>query len=154
VDAPLGGGAPSIISSSDLHHFPSLGGLKAQDAAGTPAKLNFKEMMMRTSTATATATSTSTATATSTSTSTSTSTANIPVVMYSKQSTNPQKSLSSNNIFLAAFHNPDHDDDDDDDDDECNVANNSRECGSGSAPGFVSSVLIDSCDKKYDRLYR
>ena len=137
VDAPVGGGAPSIISSSDLHHFPSLGGLKAQDAAGTTAKLNFKEMMMRT-----------TAAASACPTPCPSVSSSVPVVLYSKQSTIiPQKSLSTSNIFLAAFHHPDdHDNDDGYSDD----ANNAHTCGSV----VTSSVLIDSCDKKYDRLYK
>lgn len=147
-------GADTIISSSDLVHFPSLGGAKTVDAAGTTAKLNFKEMMIRSSTNTNTNTGTNTSTGTSTSTNTNTT---IPVVMYSKQSTIiPQKSLSSSNIFLAAFHNHDGDGDGDehDYDGDCDHDNNAHACGSGTAPVFASSVLIDSCDKKYDRLYK
>ena len=55
----------------------------------------------------------------------------------------PQKTLSSSNIFLAAFQptmaHADHAEADD---------------YIESKPVLSSSVLIDSCDNKYDRLYR
>jgi hypothetical protein len=104
--------------------------------------LNFKEMMLRSASAGAGASASSTASAGASAT--------IPVVVYSKQSTIiPQKSLSSSNIFLAAFQN--QDDANSDSDADCDVAdNNANAYGSVVA----SSVLIDSCDKKYDRLYR
>ena len=61
----------------------------------------------------------------------------------------PQKVLSSGNIFLGAFYGPKGDeyvysDDDGDNDDG----------GGGGGSGVISSILIDSCDRKYDNLYR
>jgi hypothetical protein len=53
--------------------------------------------------------------------------------------------LSSGNIFLGAFaEHPDQDSGDGDDD---------IYYGSGSGSAF-SSILVDSCDRKYDRLYQ
>jgi hypothetical protein len=133
--------APSsdILSSSDLSHFPSLGGAKsATTAAVTTVKLNFKEMMMRGAAATASGDDSPAAAAIP---------VTVPVVVYSRQPIY-QKQLSSGNIFSAAFHSPQDGEGDGDGD------------GDGDGEGDVyestiaSSVLIDSCDNKYDRLYR
>jgi len=56
-----------------------------------------------------------------------------------------QKALSSGNIFLGAFCGSRNDDgmDEEDDYDE-----------TSGQRAVISSVLIDSCDRKYDNLYR
>jgi hypothetical protein len=67
-----------------------------------------------------------------------------PPPTYARALPASQKSISSGNIFLAAFQkNDDHHDD------YNNDYNNYNE----SESYISSSALIDSCDKKYDRLY-
>jgi hypothetical protein len=58
--------------------------------------------------------------------------------------------LSSGNIFLGAFYGSRNDGGDDagDGDD-----GGDGDLGGGGG-GFISSTLIDSCDRKYDNLYR
>ena len=62
-----------------------------------------------------------------------------------------QKTLSSRNIFLGAFYGSSNgnggDDDYDGDDHDGDVDNNN-------AHTPISSILIDSCDRKYDNLYK
>jgi hypothetical protein len=58
--------------------------------------------------------------------------------------------LSSANIFLAAFRPPAENHEDVDD----AAGEYTGGGGGGCAPIFASSILVDSCDKKYDRLYR
>ena len=136
------------LSSSDLSHFPSLGGAKSATttvaAAAANVKLNFKEMMMRGAVAAASPDSPAAAAIPVT----------VPVVVYSRQPIS-QKQLSSGNIFSAAFYSPqDGDGGGDGGDGDCGGG----DCGGGGSGGYestiASSVLIDSCDNKYDRLYR
>jgi hypothetical protein len=62
-------------------------------------------------------------------------------------------SLSSNNIFLAAFQQQSINTDDNDViEDLADAA--PPPAHSNYCERFVSSALIDSCDKKYDKLYR
>lgn len=133
-------GGSQLISSTDIVHFPSLRTMTPTVAAPAPApaKLNFKEMMMRTAGGGRESENGTTTTPTTTTTTTPTPTPNASIVV------NP-KILSSANIFLAAFLPPaeNHEDDIDVDD-----------AGEYSGGGVASSILIDSCDKKYDRLYR
>lgn len=129
---------PDIISSTDLLHFPSLRTNTDLAPTTAPAKLNFKEMMMRTAGGGSTTTTTESETPTTPTTSMPLSNASIVV---------NSKILSSSNIFLAAFRPPPaetHEDVDVDVDD----------VGAGVPPIFASSILVDSCDTKYDRLYR
>ena len=140
---------PEIISSTDLHHFPTLRmntdlvPTTAPAPAPAPAKLNFKEMMMRTAGgSTTTSTSTTESETPTPLTPTSTPTTNASIVVN-------HKILSSANIFLAAFRPPPENHEDVDDNDAGEYTG-----GGGGAPIFASSILVDSCDKKYDRLYR
>lgn len=158
------------VSSKDLNHFPSLGGVDNVGFNNTPvsdtvsasasaSKLNFKEMVLRNSGGTGAGTSSTTseiaAAAVTASPSTSASTSvNSNIVSYR---ITPQKSLSSSNIFLAAFHSQGGVDDDDDNYNNDNEYIENHTGGGGGGSGgrvFASSVLIDSCDKKYDRLYK
>ena len=146
VDVPSTVAVPAsladTLSSSDLSHFPSLGGAKATTttvaAAAATVKLNFKEMMMRGAAASAAASPDTPVAAAIPVT--------VPVVVYSRQ-TIYQKQLSSGNIFSAAFHSPQDGEGEGDGGD-----------GGGDGDAYestiASSVLIDSCDNKYDRLYR
>jgi hypothetical protein len=60
--------------------------------------------------------------------------------------------LSSANIFLAAFLPPAENHEDVDD--ATGEYTGGGGGGVGGGPIFASSILVDSCDKKYDRLYR
>ena len=159
---PLENVVEPIVTSNDLQHFPSLGSGVSSSAQ---TKLNFKEMVMRntatgagtgtgtgttgagTGTRVGTATGTgATGTATGTGATATARTTNEVKVAYPRIS----PSLSSNNIFLAAFQAPRSDDDcDGDGDDDDTIENNTIY-----QQRVVSSALIDSCDKKYDKLYR
>ena len=127
----------NVIPISDLIHFPSLSATTTDVVASVaPVKLNFKDMMTRsaggTSAVAAAAVPVPVAAA-------------VPVPKSSSIVSNvvPQKALSSSNIFLAAFQPTMAHADDAEADDYIE-----------SKPVLASSVLIDSCDNKYDRLYR
>jgi hypothetical protein len=60
-----------------------------------------------------------------------------------------KNTLSSGNIFLSAFYGPSHDDEDDGDD---GYDGGGHSGGVSALP--YSSVLVDSCDRKYDNLYK
>ena len=65
---------------------------------------------------------------------------------------NYQKSLSLGNIFSSVFYGGDGGGDDGGDDDDGGGA-----ClggGGGGGGGGGSSILVDSCDIKYDNLYK
>lgn len=159
VSASTSASAPVVVSFTDLNHFPSLGGGKSNTAAAaastkttpdTTVKLNFKEIMMKgESNSGGVVAPVPVAVPVPTS-----SSSTEPKAVYSKQPVS-QKQLSSNNIFLAAFHSPQASDDYDDD----NVDNDDHDYdvrykNTNSHPVVSSSVLIDTCDNKYDRLYR
>ena len=137
----------NVISISDLTHFPSLGANTegvAAVAAAAPVKLNFKEMMTRS----ASVASPSVASPSVVSPSVVSVASDVRSVA---SAIIPQKILSSSNIFLAAFQpSVSHDDDYDDNDDNADVVS----AGNKRQPELASSVLIDSCDNKYDRLYK
>jgi hypothetical protein len=105
--------------------------------------LNFKEMVMR-NTVVGAANTATTATTTATATTATAIEVKPTIIAYPRIS----PSLSSNNIFLAAFQAHRDDEEDDDEASESNIDYHQQRVG------FVSSTLIDSCDKKYDRLYR
>lgn len=153
------------ILSNDLTHFPSLGGEHNvvfnntnNDNTASPSisKLNFKEMVMRNSSATGSVAEEGTDARTTTSFAYASSNSNI--VSYH---ITPNRQLSSNNIFLAAFNKQHHGDDGYDVDDNYDNYNNHDEynethtyAGGSDGHGLASSVLIDSCDHKYDKLYK
>jgi hypothetical protein len=122
----------NVIPISDFNHFPSLSATTTDVVASVaPVKLNFKEMMTRSAGGT------------------SAVPVPVPVAVAVPKTSGivsnvvPQKALSSSNIFLAAFQ-PTMAHADDAEADDYNESN----------PVLASSVLIDSCDKKYDRLYQ
>lgn len=130
------------IELSNEELFPSLSKSSVSvSCVGT--KLNFKEMIMRN----AASISTSTTTSGGESVTKESVSALLPPPTYPRLFPSSQKTISSGNIFLAAFQN-NHDDEDDYNDDYTNDYNKP-------SSSFISSssVLIDSCDKKYDRLY-
>lgn len=125
----------NVIPISDLTHFPSLSATTTDVvASAAPVKLNFKEMMTRSAGGTS-----------AVAVPVVVAVAAVPVSKTSGIVSNvvPQKALSSSNIFLAAFQPTMADADDAEADDYIE-----------SKHVLASSVLIDSCDKKYDRLYR
>lgn len=129
----------NVIPISDLIHFPSLSATTTDVIASVaPVKLNFKEMMTRSAGGTS-------AVAAAVPVPVAAAAAAVPVSKSSSIVSNvvPQKALSSSNIFLAAFQPTMADADDAEADDYIE-----------SKPVLASSVLIDSCDNKYDRLYR
>ena len=144
-----------VIPISDFTHFPSLSATTTTDVSAnvTPVKLNFKEMMTRSAGGTSAvpvavpvAVSVSVAVPVSVSVAVPVS---VPVPAHKASGIVPQKALSSSNIFLAAFQPTIADANDADD-----AAADDADDYIGSKPVVASSVLIDSCDNKYDRLYR
>lgn len=131
------------IELSNEELYPSLSKANVGVSSSGPT-LNFKEMVMRNVALVSTTT-------TSGSREESRSKESVPVLppppTYPRVFLSSQKTISSSNIFLAAFQNNDHDNDNDFNDDYNNDYN---EPGSSY---MSSSALIDSCDKKYDRLY-
>ena len=128
-----------VIPISDFTHFPSLSATTTTDVSAnvTPVKLNFKEMMTRS------AGGTSAVPVAAVSVAVPVSVAAVAATAPKTSGIVPQKALSSSNIFLAAFQPTMAHADDAEADDYI-----------GSKPVLASSVLIDSCDNKYDRLYR
>jgi hypothetical protein len=122
------------VSFEDKEQFPSLSSSKAPVVQ---TKLNFKEMVMKSVVGGATTTTTTTTGATTTTTGATTNSC------YHRPL--PRPSLSSGNIFLGAF--VEHDSGNGSEDGE-------MDCGMGGANVTFSSILVDSCDGKYDKLYR
>jgi hypothetical protein len=134
----------NVIPISDLNHFPSLSATTTDAIASVaPVKLNFKEMMTRSAGGTS-------AVAVAVPVPVAVPVA-VPKTSGIVSNVVPQKALSSSNIFLAAFQpTMAHTADDAEADADDAEADDYIE----SKPVLASSVLIDSCDKKYDRLYR
>lgn len=147
----------------EIEQFPAL----SSGTVSTPSvqtKLNFKEMMLKSATSSSGSGGSSVSASNVVSeapgsgsgsgSGTGSTAPSFPVpkvrAEYAAQQT-PQKALSSGNIFLAAFYdsrdNEYYDEDDIDDD------NGGGSDGYGGGGGVISSALIDSCDRKYDRLY-
>lgn len=126
-----------VIPISDFTHFPSLSATTTTDVGAnvTPVKLNFKEMMTRSAGGTSAVPAAAAAVAAVP--------VSVAVPVPKASGIVPQKTLSSSNIFLAAFQPTMAHADDAEADDYIE-----------SKPVLASSVLIDSCDNKYDRLYR
>lgn len=132
----------NTMNLNDSEHFPSL---SSASAVLQRPKLNFKEMIMKNTTTVSKPDSPS-----------------VPIIhpppppppppQLVQQKSLPQKSLSSGNIFLNAFYNTDAADaaDDADDADAAEYEDN----GGGGIIRNISSVLVDSCDRKYDKLYK
>ena len=129
---------------SDSEQFPSL---RSSGASVVPTKLNFKEIILKNSSGSVESKPT-----------TSSAPPPPPKVRteYAQQS---QKTLSSGNIFLGAFYGGSRDtqdgwNDDDEYEYEGDGDNGEIENGRGGGERIISSSLIDSCDRKYDKLYR
>lgn len=123
------------IITSDIEQFPSLG---SSGASIVPTKLNFKEIILKNSSGNGESKPT---------------TNSAPPKVRTEYAQQSQKTLSSGNIFLGAFYGGSRDTQDgwNDDDEYEGDENGGTECGGGR---IISSSLIDSCDRKYDKLYR
>ena len=142
VSATATDSQPAAIELSNEILFPSLGKPTTTTTTTTTVKLNFKEMVMKNSTAAATATAAA-ASESPVVTSKDSSKNMSSTTSYPPPPPSSHKSISSGNLFLAAFQEKHNDDNDYDD-----------YCDTVSEKPFVSSsALIDSCDRKYDRLY-
>lgn len=136
----------NILELSNENQFPSLGSTPTTTTTNT--KLNFKEMVMRNS---GSSSSTSNHTTNTTEQINTNVAPNTPVDHARIHSHSFHKSLSSNNIFLAAFQSQN-----DDNDCEYDKGDDHHDDVGTYGPPYAlsSSVLIDSCDKKYDKLYK
>lgn len=128
------------IELSNEELFPSL--TKSNVGVySSGSTLNFKEMVMRNAAASASGSGSGSGSIRDTETKEPVSILPPPPI-YPRMFPSSQKTISSSNIFLAAFQK---NDDNDNDDYDYNDQDSS----------FMSSsaALIDSCDNKYDRLY-
>lgn len=135
----------AVIELSNEILFPSLGKPTTTTPTTTPAKLNFKEMVMKNSTAAAAAVAASESPVVVLKDSKSISSTTTLCPPPPPPPPSSHKSLSSGNIFLAAFQVNQTNDDDDHGYNDCDTVSEK--------PFISSSSLIDSCDRKYDRLY-
>ena len=128
------------IELSNEELFPSLTKSNVGVSSSGPT-LNFKEMVMRNAAASASGSASGSGSIRDTETKEPVSILPPPPI-YPRIFPSSQKTISSSNIFLAAFQkNDDNDNDDYDYNDQ----------DSSFMPS--SAALIDSCDNKYDRLY-
>ena len=137
----------------DKEQFPSLG---SSESSGNivHTKLNFKEMVLKSSSGSGGCSVESVSTV---------NTPPPPPKVRAEYAQQSQKVLSSGNIFLGAFYGSrdnqkgwEDGDGDGDGDGNGDVDGNGEVGGDGTRQNgsFISSVLIDSCDRKYDNLYR
>jgi hypothetical protein len=126
--------AATAANINDTVQFPSLS--SSVSAVVNTSKLNFKEMMLKNKNPApapvAPAVSAPVA----------------PVAPAPAPANVYQKPLSSGNIFSSAFYGPPEPVDCDDYDNSATAVVADRSSVS------ISSVLVDSCDRKYDKLYR
>ena len=132
------------IELSNEELFPSLTKSNVGVYSSGPT-LNFKEMVMRNAAASGSASGSGSGSGSGSIRDTETKepvSILPPPPIYPRMFPSSQKTISSSNIFLAAFQK---NDDNDNDDYDYNDQDSS----------FMSSsaALIDSCDNKYDRLY-
>jgi hypothetical protein len=130
----------------DKEQFPALSAGTGA-GVGVATKLNFKEMILKNSNITYSNNSSSGTVVAAAAAVSSPPPAPKVRTEYAQQ---PQKSLSSGNIFLGAFYRPKGDEYVYSDDD----GDNGGGGGGGGGGDVISSILIDSCDRKYDNLYR
>jgi hypothetical protein len=135
------------VSLDDREHFPLLSSTAsvsiASASSSSAPKLNFKEMIMKNVGGSAGPEVVK-------------EEAIIPKVRteYLNINTPPQKALSSENIFLAAFYGSNNNASGFDDDGGGDDGGDGYEETPPIKSTSISSVLIDSCDRKYDSLYR
>ena len=127
----------TIPNIRDTVQFPSL---SSTSTVLNSSKLNFKEMVMKNTTTVSQSQSESAASATVVS---------VPEKPLPLPSQKSQKTLSSGNIFSSVFYGGGGGDGD--------GGGDGGGGGDGDGDGggsSISSVLVDSCDRKYDNLYK
>ena len=139
--------ARPVAVTTNIHDTEQFPTLSSGSAVLNTSKLNFKEMVLKNTAAAAAAVTAQPAISP------------VEVVPVAPQKYSPvvsQKTLSSGNIFLSAFYGSsgggggDGDDGDGDDGDDSFGGGG----GGGGGASSISSVLVDSCDRKYDNLYK
>ena len=148
VARPVAVSRPVAVTTNihDIEQFPTLS--SGSTVLNTSSKLNFKEMVLKNTTAAATQPVISP----------------VEVMPVAPQKYSPvvsQKTLSSGNIFLSAFYGSSGGDDGGGGDGDGGGGDGDGGGGGGydsfggGGGGVVSSsVLVDSCDRKYDNLYK
>jgi hypothetical protein len=161
VSASVSASASAPVS--DKEQFPSLSNTVSSVAPAT--KLNFKEMVLKSAgpiqPQSSNCAGAVTAGAGAAGAGTGAVAGTVDFAIPKVRTEYSRSALSSGNIFLGAFYGSRNNDDACGDD---GYGDNGR-CGSGGDDGggggggggggsFISSSLIDSCDRKYDNLYR
>jgi hypothetical protein len=149
------GGAAAAANVHDKEQFPSLSSVAASSSVAPVAtKLNFKEMVLKNAAGAGAAGATETSSSASASAITSTSTSAVVRDAPKVRTEYSRAPLSSGNIFLGAFYGSRNDGDGGDGDGGDGWDGVDGDLGGGGGGSFISSTLIDSCDRKYDNLYR
>jgi hypothetical protein len=125
-----------VTNINDTVQFPSLS--SSASAVVNTSKLNFKEMMLKNKNPAPAPVAPAV----------SAPVAPAPVAPAPAPANVYQKPLSSGNIFSSAFYGPPEPVDCDDYDNSATAVVVDRSNVS------ISSILVDSCDRKYDKLYR
>ena len=131
-----------VTNINDTVQFPSLSSASSASSASQTSKLNFKEMVLKNKNSEPSAPVAVPVAA-----------AYVPVAYVPVPVANNvrQRPLSSGNIFSSAFYGLPSEPLDDVNDDAHNYNNNDT---TSRSVGVISSVLVDSCDRKYDNLYK
>ena len=129
--------AVATTNINDTVQFPSLS--SSVSAVVNTSKLNFKEMMLKNKNPAPAPVAPAV----------SALVVPAPVAPAPAPANVYQKPLSSGNIFSSAFYGPPEPVDGDDDYD-----NSATAVVADRGSVIISSVLVDSCDRKYDKLYR
>ena len=132
-----------VTNINDTVQFPSLSSASSASSASQTSKLNFKEMVLKNKNS-------------EPSVAAAVAAASVPVPVTAAYVPVPvannvrQRPLSSGNIFSSAFYGLPSEPLDDVNDDAHNYNNDTT----SRSVGVISSVLVDSCDRKYDNLYK
>ena len=129
-----------VTNINDTVQFPSLSSASSASSASQTSKLNFKEMVLKNKNSEP-----------SVAVAVPVAAASVPVPVPVPVANNVrQRPLSSGNIFSSAFYGLPSEPLDDVNDDAHNYNNDTT----SRSVGVISSVLVDSCDRKYDNLYK
>ena len=128
----------AVTNINDTVQFPSLSSASSASSASQTSKLNFKEMVLKNK-------NSEPSVAVAVAVPVPVAAAYVPVANNVRQ-----RPLSSGNIFSSAFYGLPSEPLDDVNDDAHNYNNDTT----SHSVGVISSVLVDSCDRKYDNLYK
>jgi hypothetical protein len=136
-----------VTNINDTVQFPSLSSASSASSAPSASqtsKLNFKEMVLKNK-------NSEPSVAVPVPVAAAAAAAYVPVAAAVPVANNVrQRPLSSGNIFSSAFYGLPSEPLDDVNDDAHNYNNDTT----SRSVGVISSVLVDSCDRKYDNLYK